>query len=77
MEINELAAELKKMAAEGAPQSRKTAMIHLFGIKYADELWDKNLKAIVDLAGLDWSYRDEVSKGRALAEYVDVNPQYR
>ena len=47
-------------------------MIHLFGIKYADEIRDCGVPVttIVRLSGLPHSYNTEVSKGVRLARYV-------
>jgi hypothetical protein len=49
------------------------AMIHLFGIEYAD---DKNsgatFKEIAELAHIRPSYATEISKGVKLAKYVKV-----
>ena len=55
-----------------APVGEKTTMIHLFGIKYADEIraCDASVKDIVDLSGIPDTYPTEVSKGVRLARYV-------
>ena len=55
-----------------APKGELTTMIHLFGIKYADEIRDCGATAteIVRLSGLQDSYKAEVSKGVRLARYV-------
>ena len=55
-----------------ASQGELTTMIHLFGIKYADEIRDCGATAteIVRLSGLHDSYKTEVSKGVRLARYV-------
>ena len=55
-----------------APDGEKVLSIHLFGIKYADEIRDMSLKDIVDRAGLPKSYKTEVRKGIKLAKYVEV-----
>ena len=55
-----------------APDGEKVLSIHLFGIKYADEIRDMSLKDIVDRAGVPKSYRTEVRKGISLAKYVAV-----
>ena len=55
-----------------APYREATTMIHLFGIKYADEIRDCGapVTEIVRLSGLPLSYNTEVSKGVRLARYV-------
>ena len=56
----------------GALRGEKTTMIHLFGIKYADDIRDcgASVTEIVRLSGIDESYNTEVSKGVRLARYV-------
>ncbi len=56
-----------------APKGEKTTMIHLFGIKYADEIQacDTSATDIVHLSDLSGtSYSTEISKGMRLARYV-------
>ncbi len=55
-----------------APEGEATTMIHLFGIRYADEIGDCGapVTEIVRLSGLPASYNTEVSKGVRLARYV-------
>lgn len=62
--IEELGAELKKMY-DNAPEKGKVSSIHIFGIKYAKEILDKNYSpaSIVKSAGLNDSYATEISKG--------------
>jgi len=71
MELQELGRILKEMY-ETAPSKSMVAMIHLFGIKYAEEI--KNCSCsnieIIEEAGLNKSYKVELSKGIKLSEYV-------
>lgn len=62
--IEELSAELKKMY-DNAPEKGKVSSIHIFGIKYAKVILDKNYSpaSIVKLARLTDSYATEISKG--------------
>ena len=69
MSLDELADKLRRMW-EAAPKGGKTPMVHLFGIRYADELENKDLRAIAELAGRPRSMGTEIRKGRALAQYV-------
>ena len=48
------------------------AMIHLFGIKYADEINQSKIsnKDIALKANIPESYKAEISKGVKLAKYV-------
>ncbi len=55
---------------DSAPYGEQVAQIHLFGIKYADELEGLTNAEIVRHSGLYESYITEVAKGRRLAKYV-------
>jgi len=71
MNKDELADELRAMW-EAAPEGARSPMVHLFGIKYADELEGMNLKDIAELAGRPRSMGTEIYKGSRLAQYVTV-----
>lgn len=77
IDVNELAAELRAMYKQGAQRRRKTAMVQLFGIKYAAELEDKSPMDIVQKAGLSPNWVNEVRDGTNLSEYVAPKPEYR
>ena len=71
MTVNELGRVLKEMY-DNAPRGEQSAMIHLFGIKYANEIRDDNHtpKDILKCAEMPESYQVEVNKGIKLAKYV-------
>lgn len=71
MTINELGNKLKEMY-ENAPKGDSVTMIHLFGIKYADEISNNNhsRKDIIEKSGISSSYLTELSKGINLSKYV-------
>ncbi len=71
MNIDE-AAKILRRAYRRAPEGRQATTVHLFGIKYADELASMSLKQLVEKAGLSPSYQVELNKGRNLAEYVNL-----
>ncbi len=73
MELHELGGILKDMYFN-APEKETVAMIHLFGIKYANEisLLNSSFKEIAKAAGINESYGTEISKGAKLAKYVVV-----
>lgn len=50
----------------------KAISIHLFAIKYADDIGDLPLKEIVAGASLPSSYATEIRKGINLAQYVVI-----
>jgi hypothetical protein len=71
MTINELGNKLSEMY-NNAPKGDAVAMIHLFGIKYADEInkSDYSKKDIIKQSGISTSYLTELTKGVKLADYV-------
>ena len=71
MTLEELAARLSEMY-RGAREGEAVANIHLFGIRYAQEIRDCDASPakIVRLSGIPESYGTEVSKGIKLARYV-------
>ncbi len=69
MTFDELAEVLRNMW-ESAPKGDKSLMVHLFGIRYANELEGMDLAALAELAGLSRSMETEIRKGRNLAQYV-------
>lgn len=71
MNIDE-AAKILRRAYRRAPEGRQATALHLFGIKYADELAYIPLKQLVEKAGLSPSYNTELNKGRNLDQYVNL-----
>ena len=71
MRIDEASRILAQVYRE-APDKEKALSIHLFGIKYADQIRDISAKDIVVGAGLPESYKTEIRKGINLAKYVEV-----
>jgi len=71
MTLNELGNKLSEMYND-APKGDAVAMIHLFGIKYANEIKqsDYSKKDIIKQSGISTSYLTELTKGVKLAEYV-------
>ncbi len=71
MTLNELGLKLKEMY-ENAPKGDSVAMIHLFGVKYADQIikFKYSRKDIIKISGISTTYLTELSKGIKLATYV-------
>ncbi len=69
----ELGQILKNMY-ENASKGEAVAMIHLFGIKYSEEIKECNIsfKEIAVAAGMNEPYGTEISKGAKLSKYVTV-----
>ena len=74
MTVDEAARVLREVYRAGATngRGRMTTAIHLFGIRYADDLSRLSIKEILLQAGLSHTYQTEVYKGIRLAEYVKV-----
>ena len=72
MTVEQAARILREMYDAGKHRGKQAAAIHLFGIKYANELRHLSIKDILVQADMPGSYHTEVSKGRKLAEYVEV-----
>lgn len=71
MTIEEASRLLARMCHQ-APEGEKVVHIHLFGIKYADEIQGMSLSELAVRANLPKSYGTELAKGRALARFVTV-----
>lgn len=70
MTKNELGKTLRDMY-DNAPDKDQVAMIHLFGIKFADQIINKyTATEIVKASGIRPSYATEVNKGIRLSKYV-------
>ena len=71
----DLALELNKMY-HNAPKGEKVSMIHLFGIKFSEEIKEcgYSTKEIAVAADINESYGTEISKGVKLGHYVVVKP---
>lgn len=72
MTESEAIRELKRMYGEGKLSKRAATMVHLFGVKYADELEGMPLRRIAEQATGSASYGQEIYKGMKLAAYVTV-----
>ena len=71
MNIDEAAKILRRAYCQ-APKGKKTTGLHLFGIKYADELSEVDLNQLIKKAGIRDSYYTEIRKGIRLSEYVNL-----
>lgn len=71
MNVNELGSILGTMYRD-APKGETVAMIHLFGVRYADEIVAAagSFKDIAIAAKISESYGTEIAKGVRLAKYV-------
>jgi len=68
----EKAAKLPGKMYAHAPKGERALSVHLFGIKYADQIRSLPSHELADLAGIPRSYGTEIRKGINLAKYVEV-----
>ena len=66
------ASKLLRASYESAPKNGKAASVHLFGIRYSDELQGMPLGEVAEGAGIPKSYGTEIRKGMNLASYVEL-----
>lgn len=71
MNAKELGNKLREMYLN-ASKGDTVVMIHLFGIKYAEEInnCESSKNDIIEASGISKSYLTELSKAVKLAEYV-------
>jgi len=69
MNAKELGKILKEMY-DFAPRGEQVTMIHLFGVKYFQEIKQFGTREVVLQAGIKSTYSTEVSKAIKLAKYV-------
>ena len=74
MNVEELAQELRRMY-DSAPDGEQNTAVLLFGIRYADHLLRgaNRIAGIVQRSDLPRNWASEISKGRNLVRYVDLN----
>ena len=58
-----------------APDRETAVQVHLFGIKYADQLKGLNLRDIAERATGNRNWGTEINKGRNLAKYVKLKDE--
>ena len=74
--------QILRRAYDNAPQNKQVAMVHLFGIKYANIISEKgiSLSDIIKAAGINEPYKTELRKGMNLAGFVaikeDISKKY-
>ena len=71
MEIGKAAGLLRRMY-DDAPRGEKVTSIHLFGIKYAQDIESISPRELVIRADLHESYHREIRKMLKLAKYVKL-----
>ena len=76
MTENEAIIKLRDMYRNAPPREKKTH-IHLFGIKYADELKELSINFVADRATGSDAYGTEIRNGIRLAKYVQLRDNLR
>lgn len=72
MTLGDLAKQLASDYAGQGIAETKVASIHLFGIRWADQLHGVRLTELCAEAGIPVSLATELAKGRTLAKYVEI-----
>ena len=72
MTTGEAAVILRRMYERGRRLGEVSSYLHLFGIKYADELGNLSLSEVVKRADIPSSYPTEIYKGMKLSKYVEI-----
>lgn len=70
MTLDDAAKILANMYREGAARRETATHVHLFGIKYAEQLDGMPLTEVTARAGISDTYKTEIRKGMNLARYV-------
>ena len=73
MNTDELPKKLS-YAYSNAADKETAVTIHLFGIKYANEIAVfGSVKRLIELSGIPATYQTEISKGIKLSKFVSLN----
>ena len=67
--VNELGGILKDMYSN-ARKKEQVTMIHLFGVKYAEDILEVGIREVIEESGISSTYRTELNKAVNLARYV-------
>ncbi len=68
--LNELGSLLEEMYSN-APKKEQVTMIHLFGVKYAEDIQKVGIREVIEQSGIHSTYRTELNKAVKLAKYVN------
>ncbi|MGN6604533.1 MAG: HTH-like domain-containing protein [Ginsengibacter sp.] len=69
--LNQLGKLLQDMYSN-APKKEQVTMIHLFGIKYSDDIQAVGIREVIEQSGIHSTYRTELNKAVKLAKYVQA-----
>jgi hypothetical protein len=75
MTIDQAASELARMYREALATREQATSVHLFGIKYADQIANMSLPEVAIRAGIPKTYATEIRKGINLAKYVQLRAE--
>lgn len=67
--LEELGILLEEMYSK-AQKKEQVTMIHLFGVKYAEDIQKVGIREVIEQSGIRISYRTELNKAVKLAKYV-------
>jgi hypothetical protein len=69
MTLRELGKKLEEMY-DTAPRGEQVTMIHLFGVKYHNEIKEYGIREVIEESGIRSTYKAELNKAVNLAKYV-------
>ena len=75
MTTEQAARILRRMYDRGRQLEEVSAYLHLYGIKYAEELNSLSLPEVVKRADIPSSYPTEIYKGMKLSKYVEIRQE--
>ncbi|MBK8301666.1 MAG: hypothetical protein IPP39_14925 [Chitinophagaceae bacterium] len=53
-----------------APKKEQVTMIHLFGVKYSEDIQKVGVREVIEQSKIHSTYRTELNKAVKLAKYV-------
>ncbi len=71
--MNRTVRELGEILADmytNAPRKEQVTMIHLFGVKYHEDVQREGVREVIEASGIHSTYRTELNKAIKLARYV-------
>ena len=76
MKRRHLVEKLKEMRRAGAPDRRMSAMTHLFGIIFAEDIPTNEIRRQIAAEAGDSGWAGLIKDGQNLADYVEAKPEH-
>jgi hypothetical protein len=75
MTVEQLGKKLKEMY-DNAPRKEQVTWVHLFGIRYAEQIKEIGIREVIEQSGILSTYGAELSKAIRLAKYVKPTKEF-